>query len=347
MTENKVENMITNEAPTLMEPEIIRLMGEFGKVTMGQCMTTLSSILDKDIRISPPRVEHIPFREIVSDLSTPKVSAVVEFKEGLKGSSMMLLNVPDAVIIADLMTGGNGEPINSNFTEMELSAVGEAINQMTGSAVTSVATMIGQKVDIFQPKVTLWEDEADVDYKEIGLDTNVSRITFDFSVPGLIESEISQIFTIEMMEEVAQLMLQQAEEVTEGSDDMTENMMEETKNKKERTRKQKTRKVSIQQPEFDELADNKVESNIDNLDLLMDVPLDFSVVLGGSRKSIKEILTLGVGSVVELDRLTDEPLDIFVNSKLIAQGEVVVINENFGIRITSILSQKQRMNKLN
>ena len=128
---------------------------------------------------------------------------------------------------------------------------------------------------------------------------------------------------------------------------MTENMMEETKNKKERTRKQKTRKVSIQQPEFDELADNKVESNIDNLDLLMDVPLDFSVVLGSSRKSIKEILTLGVGSVVELDRLTDEPLDIFVNSKLIAQGEVVVINENFGIRITSILSQKQRMNKLN
>ena len=125
---------------------------------------------------------------------------------------------------------------------------------------------------------------------------------------------------------------------------MTENMMEETKNKKERTRKQKTRKVSIQQPEFDELADNKVESNIDNLDLLMDVPLDFSVVLGSSRKSIKEILTLGVGSVVELDRLTDEPLDIFVNSKLIAQGEVVVINENFGIRITSILSQKQRMN---
>ena len=150
-----------------------------------------------------------------------------------------------------------------------------------------------------------------------------------------------------MMEDIAQLMLNHTKNESERSVSMPENELEENTGKKERTRKQRTRKISIQQPEFEDLEEEQVELTNDNLDLLMDVPLDFSVVLGNSRKSIKDILKLGVGSVVELDRLTDEPLDIYVNSKLIAQGEVVVINENFGIRITSILSQKQRINNLN
>jgi flagellar motor switch protein FliN/FliY len=150
-----------------------------------------------------------------------------------------------------------------------------------------------------------------------------------------------QIYTQEMVKEISDTMLQDTAEVLEGR----EIMVEEIKNE-ELPKKESNRKVTIQQPEFSNLDNRKVESNIDNLDLLMDVPLDFSVVLGNSRKSIKDILSLGVGSVVELDKLTDEPLEVYVNSKLIAKGEVVVINENFGIRITNILSQKQRINNL-
>jgi len=80
--------------------------------------------------------------------------------------------------------------------------------------------------------------------------------------------------------------------------------------------------------------------------LILDVPLDLSVILGRSKKSIKEILSFNTGSVIELDKLTDEPLEILLNGKLIATGEVVVINENFGVRITNILSQKQRIHNL-
>ena len=78
----------------------------------------------------------------------------------------------------------------------------------------------------------------------------------------------------------------------------------------------------------------------------MDVPLEFSVVLGRTKKTIKEILSFGNGSVIELKTLADEPLEIYVNGKLIAQGEVVVINENFGVRITNILSKEQRVQNL-
>lgn len=80
--------------------------------------------------------------------------------------------------------------------------------------------------------------------------------------------------------------------------------------------------------------------------MILDVPLDLSVVLGRSKKTIKDILSFNTGSVIELEKLTDEPLEILLNGKLIATGEVVVINENFGVRITNILSQKQRIHNL-
>lgn len=105
--------------------------------------------------------------------------------------------------------------------------------------------------------------------------------------------------------------------------------------------------VSIQKPKYQELTQNKTQHAPRNLDLIMDVPLDFSVVLGKSKKTIKDVLSLSTGSVVELDKMTDEPLEIHVNGKLIAKGEVVVINESFGIRITNIQSKEQRVRHLN
>ena len=81
-----------------------------------------------------------------------------------------------------------------------------------------------------------------------------------------------------------------------------------------------------------------------NLELLMDVPLQVTVELGRTQKLVKEVLALGPGSVVELDKLAGEPVDILVNERPIAKGEVVVIDENFGIRVTEILSPKDRLN---
>ena len=83
----------------------------------------------------------------------------------------------------------------------------------------------------------------------------------------------------------------------------------------------------------------------ENLELILDVPLQVSVELGKAKKTIKEILELGPGSVIELDRLAGEPVDMIVNGKLVAKCEVVVINETFGIRITDIVQPSERMTK--
>jgi len=83
-----------------------------------------------------------------------------------------------------------------------------------------------------------------------------------------------------------------------------------------------------------------------NLNLLLDIPLKVTVELGRTQKQIKEILELSQGSIIELDKLAGEPVDILVNNKLIARGEVVVIDENFGVRVTDIVSQWDRVQKI-
>ena len=340
------------EAPAEIEvfdQTISDLIGEVGNISMSQAATTLSAILNRRVMITTPRVSYVKFQEILDSLVTPKVSTVVEFKESLEGSNLLLLNVEDAIIIADLMMGGDGNTTNTEFTELELSAVGEAMNQMIGSASTSMATMIGKKVDILPPDVNLWDTHEKVSYNGLDGGEIVCKISFNLTVEGVIDSEIMQIYSQNMVQEIADMMMADTAH-TVSSRQVATPTNEAVPVKEEPVAPQlasePARKVAVQPAAFQPLTDHKVDSSVDNLDLIMDVPLDFSVVLGKSRKSIKNILSLGVGSVVELDRLTDEPLEVYVNGKLIATGEVVVINENFGVRITEIQSKNQRINNL-
>jgi flagellar motor switch protein FliN/FliY len=105
--------------------------------------------------------------------------------------------------------------------------------------------------------------------------------------------------------------------------------------------------TDVQQATFSEFEPSPIQkADTKNLDMLLDVPLDVTVELGRTRRSVREILTLSSGSIIELDKLAGEPVDILVNNKLVAQGEVVVIDENFGVRVTDIVSQRDRLNKL-
>ncbi|MFR2299659.1 MAG: flagellar motor switch protein FliN, partial [Clostridium paraputrificum] len=105
--------------------------------------------------------------------------------------------------------------------------------------------------------------------------------------------------------------------------------------------------VEVHKASFEPLVESKssVASN-KNIDLILDVPLDISVVLGRTKKSIKDILNFSTGSLIELDKLAEEPVEVLVNGKTIALGEVVVVDENFGVRITSIVSNTERIDSL-
>ncbi|MNP37996.1 Flagellar motor switch protein FliN [compost metagenome] len=107
------------------------------------------------------------------------------------------------------------------------------------------------------------------------------------------------------------------------------------------------RNLNVQSVQFSNLQSapfQQVDQN--NLELLMDIPLKVTVELGRTHKQIKDILELSQGSIIELDKLAGEPVDILVNNKMVAKGEVVVIDENFGVRVIDIVSQWDRLQKL-
>lgn len=358
---------VSAEASGLDEQAKSDLIGEVGNISMSQAATTLSSILNHRVSITTPRVTRVRFKDLIDGIKAPKVATTVEFKEGLTGVNLMLLEVHDANVIANLMMGGDGTPENEEFTELELSAVAEAMNQMIGSAATSMATMISTKVDILPPKVNLWDEPGNTKYDFIVDDEVIYKISFSLNVDGLIQSEIMQIFTDQMVDDIAQAMLADKATVVDNRETAT-SQSEESKSQapaasqapsqapsqasspapapipKPTPKPKHQEPVEVQSPEFQNFEPTQpaAESN-DNLDLIMDIPLNLSVVLGRSKKTVRDILSFNTGSVIELDKLTDEPLEILLNGKLIATGEVVVINENFGVRITDILSPQQRL----
>lgn len=383
-SEAEIEKEAVEDATLDVDDEIIAgmdeqarmdLIGEVGNISMSQAATTLSSILNHRVSITTPRVTKVRFASLMEGIKTPKVATTVEYKEGVIGTNLMLLQVRDASIIADLMMGGPGNAKeDAEFGDLELSAVAEAMNQMIGSASTSMATMINRKVDILPPMVKLWGEPDNISYDGINPDSIVYRISFNLDVEGLIESEIMQIFTKEMVNDIAAAMMADKATVVNDREVPSEEQPEPapaapqpepapaaapTPQPQPQAQPQpqpqaapqpapqpKQTPVEVSQPSFQTLDDSHAQVEGDNLDLLMDIPLNLSVVLGTSRKSVREILSFNTGSVIELEKLTDEPLDILLNGKLIAQGEVVVINDNFGVRITNILSQSQRINNM-
>ncbi len=310
------------------------VIGEVGNITMSTAATTLSSLINRRVSITTPRVHYINFKEIVEECEIPKVVTRIGFKEGITGNNLLMVDVKDAAIIADLMMGGDGTKGNSELTEFELSAVSEAMNQMIGSASTSMAQMLGKNIDILPPEVSVWSNKETIDYKKFITEDYICKISFRLSVEGLIESEIMQIYTLDTVQKIVEVMMGDSSEDTPVIEPEVVEI----------PRKQP--EMQVQKPVFAPLEDTSGVNQKRNLDLIMDVPLEFSVVLGKTKKTIQDILALGAGSVVKLNKLADEPLEVYVNGKLIAHGEVVVINENFGIRMTQILSKEQRVKGL-
>ncbi|MHB8830205.1 MAG: flagellar motor switch protein FliN [Syntrophales bacterium] len=115
--------------------------------------------------------------------------------------------------------------------------------------------------------------------------------------------------------------------------------------------KKETPKTEVDEVRFEELADNRQhkgpnDKGVLDMEFILDIPLTLTVELGRNRLLINELLQLGQGSVIELTKLAGEPMDIYVNQRLIARGEVVVVNEKFGVRLTDIVSPAERVNRL-
>ncbi len=327
------------------------MIGEVGNISMGAAATALSTILGREVNITTPRVEEIKFKEVGKGLSGEKVVVTVEFVEGLEGLNVLVLPKDVVAKIADLMMGGTGEIESDELDEIKLSAVAEAMNQMMGSAATAMSDFFKTKIDISPPKVEVVNfDDPNLMFPPVegDPDKNVVRVQFDLEIEGFPKSTFFQILSSELVKQMFE-MFKKAQGMEEEQPQPAAPQPPSQPAMSVPTPPQPVKeemKVKAQPVQFPELsAPSQPAPSVppDKLELLFDVPLRVTVELGRTKMTLKQVLELTVGSLIELDKLTGEPVDILVNGKLIAKGEVVVIDENFGVRITEIVSPRERM----
>ena len=340
------------------------LLGEIGNISMGSASTALYQIINQKVNITTPVVSITTLKEIKETFETPTVVLDVEYTSGIIGRNILIIKTEDAAVIANLMMGGDGIVENHELSEIEISAVQEAMNQMIGSAATSMATMCSREVNISPPISKIWSNSEDALSSEIPEDQAIVRVNFRMTIGNLVDSNIMQILPVETAKKIVSIMIGKEDEdsnvseqndnpvnneiLVESYNDSYENVYEVNQPVSEKTIIETPQpQVEVHKASFEPLVESK-KSGVSNknIDLILDVPLDISVVLGRTKKSIKDILNFSTGSLIELDKLAEEPVEVLVNGKTIALGEVVVVDENFGVRITSIVSNTERINSL-
>jgi len=340
-------------------------IGEIANISMGTAATTLSQLVGKRVEITTPKVDITTVRKIVEDYPVPYLLVDVRFKRGIKGSNMLVLSREDGSVIVDLMMGGTGTNRTNNLSEIQISGISEAMNQMMGSAATSMSTIFNSVVDITPPTVIQSDNVEDSALFEIlsSMDEPLVRIQFRMVIEGVLDSVLLQVMPMDFAKEMAQNLLGQMSNKKSGNEAAASQDLEKTQEiKRPEVKPEKTFATAsaaaqakswepsptfVQPAQFAPLTPAAKPQMPNNLELIYDVPLQVSVELGKATKTIKEILDLGPGSVIELDRMAGEPVDMIVNGKLIAKCEVVVINETFGIRITEIINRHDLLDKLN
>lgn len=360
----------TNSSEEELTANEMDMLGEIGNISMGSASTALYQIINQKVNITTPVVSITTLGEVKKTFDAPTVVLDVEYTTGIVGRNILIIRIEDAAVIANLMMGGDGKVETHELSEIEISAVAEAMNQMIGSAATSMATMFSRKVDISPPASKLWKDENDILTDSIPEDEKIVKISFRMTIGDLVDSNIMQILPISTAKKIGAIMMGTEEEMSDDSAPTQAAATPETTPVVEAKpiveqapqqpqmapppqqpvyqapQQQQAAPVEVHRAQFEPLVPSSGKPLPDNIDLILDVPLNISVVLGRTKKSIKDVLELGTGSLIELDKLAEEPVEILVNGKRIAFGEVVVVDENFGVRITSIVSNDERIKSL-
>ena len=339
-------------------------IGEIANISMGTAATTLFSLVNRKVEISTPVVSMATWDDVVATYEKPCVFIRIAYTVGLDGSNLLVLKENDVKIITDLMMGGDGTNTSGELGELHLSAISEAMNQMMGSSATSLSSMLNKTIDISPPVADLidLQDTEDEGTIEEFLRGEFVKISFKMEIGDLVDSEIMQLYPISFAREMCSSMTenmvgdandestvaaqesQTASQPEMGQPAMGQPMMSQPMMNQPMmgqpmmSQPMMGQPVNVQQAQFQAFSgDLNPAFQKENIDLIMDVPLEVTVELGRTSKSIQDILDFAPGTIVELNKIAGEPIDILVNGKYVAKGEVVVIEESYGIRITDIV----------
>lgn len=350
------------------------ILGEVGNICMGTSATTMYTLLGHRVSITTPNVHVFTREAILSAYTRPYVAVDVKYVEGVFGSNLLMLREEDAMKITDILMGGEGivDP-DSEFGELQLSAISEVMNQMVGSSAIALANLLHETINIDPPMAVMVDFSTDdLPSNILEEDTLYVKIDFDMEIEDVLDSKLMQIMTIDFAKNLVSriVSMEEAGELTAASEeDGDAKPMNATGQpdvaaaapapQPAQQQQQQAppppqqyasappptsaainqQPVNVQTPQFQSFdGQQPVFAEYENIDRIIDVPLQVTVELGKTKKTIREVLDLSSGSIVVLDKLAGEHVEVYVNGKLVARGEVVVIEENYGVRITEIVN---------
>ncbi|MCR5486781.1 MAG: flagellar motor switch phosphatase FliY [Lachnospiraceae bacterium] len=352
-------------------------IGEVANISMGTSATTLYSLVNRKVDITTPTVEVVTWDEVIKDYEKPCVFIQIHYKVGLDGSNILVLKENDVKIITDLMMSGDGTNTDGELGELHLSAISEAMNQMMGSSATSLSSMLGRMIDISPPEASLVDLNEFGRPEEIAdfLTGQFVKISFKMLIGDLVDSTIMQLYPIDFAKELYNHFINGAGGAASAEPEpapepppppppsaappdmgggmgmqqpmggdmgmqqpMGMGMPMQQPMGMGMPMQQPMANVNVQPAQFTTFTSdlNPLQTQ-ENIELIKDVPLEVTVELGRTHKSISDILDFSPGTIIELEKIAGEPVDVLVNGKNVAKGEVVVIEESFGVRVTEII----------
>ena len=362
---------VGNETLTEMERDAI---GEVANISMGSSATTLYSLVNRKVNITTPVVTLANWENVIADYEKPCVFIQIKYTVGLDGSNILVLKQHDVLVITDLMMGGDGQNVeDTELGELHLSAISEAMNQMMGASATSLSTMLGKMIDISPPEASLvdfTENKRGEDISEF-LGGTFTKIAFRMQIDDLVDSTIMQLYPVDFARDLCNVFMQsqmggsEPEPAPITSDPIPITPVSEpvapqpmpmapapdpsagyAQPMPQQMYAQPMPQMyappmpatNVSPAQFQNFGAAMAMPPTENIGLIMDVPLEVTVELGRTSKSISEILDFAPGTIIELDKIAGEPVDVMVNGKHVAKGEVVVIEESFGVRVTEIIN---------
>lgn len=300
-----------------------------------QAQSVISNVLNLEIKFSISKCEGTNQETIKEAVKPPVLSITLPFEGGVKGEMYAIITTKDVAVLSDTMMMGDG---SAEYTEDHKDAISELFNQITGAFAASLS---GHYEDSISTG-TIEAKEYDFSDSSVPFE-NSDMVLMTMKITDKDESAMSFIVPQELS---TQLMkgLKEARGGDEGEsvglsesevDDLTQLSTDISE-------------IGEAEGGFKEtpLAESTAQAPNENVNMLLDVEMNVSIELGKTDMSIKRILELSAGSIIELDRMAGEPVDLMVNNKVVAKGEVVVVDENFGIRIVSLVSPEERIRSL-
>jgi flagellar motor switch protein FliN len=294
-----------------------------------QMSSVLKTVLNKTVAVQLVKCAKADANEIKNELKQEEICVALPFKSGFTGEAYLFINKKDTAVLGDLMMMGEG---NAEYGPEHNDAITEMSSQILSSFALALTSELGTQISAGPSKISDYSlDKLPPPAGELAM------VIASLSIEGKPDSRFAVIIPDSLASQMAgpnASAVGSAESASAGggADFSPANFSAGTD--------------FGSRPQTAAPIPQSATHRQENIDMLLDVDLDVSIELGGSNMSIKRILELAPGSVVELDRMAGEPVDLMVNSKVVAKGEVVVIDESFGIRILSLISPEERIKSL-